>query len=479
MPHRLGIVPNTLYYGDNLDVLPRIATESVDLIYLDPPFKSDAQYNVLFRTSRGDPSSAQIHAFGDTWKWSLEAESALHTLTTSPSIQPDLTTFIRAMFQILGKSDMMAYLAMMAPRLVEMRRVLKPTGTIYLHCDQTAGHYLKLLMDKVFGVTNFRNEIIWYYNSGARKKSDFGKRHDTIFRYSKSDDYFFDDGEVRVPYSPDINIPASKAHYYDPRGKVMDDVWRIPIIPQNDKHERLGYPTQKPLALLDLIVRSSCPMGGVVLDPFCGCGTAVDAAQQVQRRWVGIDIAYIAIDLIRNRLVGRYGKDVLKTFSLDGIPQDFEGADALAESNKIDFERWAVSLVKGQPTKASGDEGVDGKIYFARTYKEPLDVGTCVVSVKGGDNLYPGMVRDLAGTVSGSGAQMGLLITRVEPTEGMKSEASKHGSYIHEATGALYPVLQILTTSQLLDEVQPKIPSPLPPYQQATWAPDSVAVPLF
>jgi SAM-dependent methyltransferase len=243
--------------------------------------------------------------------------------------------------------------------------------------------------------------------------------------------------------------------------------------------ERLGYPTQKPVKLLERIIAASSNEGDVVLDPFCGCGTAVDAAQQLRRQWIGVDITYIAVDLIRNRLIGRYGKDILGGFKVDGIPQDFEGAAALAARNKIDFERWAVSMVRGQPTPASGDKGVDGWVYFARTYKEPLDVGKIVVSVKGGEQLKPGDVRDLSGTVVARGAQMGLLLTLENPTRDMPGEAAANGSYIHEATGTIYPKIQLMTVSELLDDKQPKIPSPLPPYQQATWAPGSEAVSLF
>ena len=489
---------NTLFYGDNLEVLPRIASDSVDLIYLDPPFKSDAQYNVLFRTLKGDPSSAQIHAFDDTWSWGVEAEAALASIEAG-SVPPEVAVFIHAMFSVLKKSDMMAYLVMMAPRLVEMRRVLRSTGSIYLHCDPTASHYLKLLMDAVFGVKFFQNEIIWQYSIGGRSRRYFPRKHDVIFFYTKSSDYVFNDKDVRVPMDAGTKSFGGRLEededgrkyrlvwgtgrkklykYYLDEGKLPEDVWPIQSIQSQDA-ERLGYPTQKPLALLDRIVRASSPPGGVVLDPFCGCGTAVDAAQQLGRQWIGIDVAYIAIDLIRNRLVGRYGPDILSTFHTDGIPQDVEGAYALADANKIDFERWAVSMVHGQPTKASGDEGIDGNIFFAKTYKEPMDVGTCVVSVKGGGNLNPGMVRDLAGTVSGSGAQMGLLVTRVNPSAGMITEASKHGSYIHEATGTIYPKIQIMTVTELLDDKHPSIPSPLPPYMQATWAPASVAVQLF
>lgn len=496
-------VPNLLFYGDNLDVLPRISTESVDLIYLDPPFKSDAKYNVLFRTLKGDLSSAQIHAFDDTWGWSIEAETVYQRTTTSPATPPELIMFLRAMFQVLGKSDMMAYLVMMAPRLIEMRRVLKSTGSIYLHCDPTASHYLKLLMDSLFPRT-FINEIIWHYSVGGKGTRYFARKHDVILFYSKTADYFFDGEAVAIPLTPHKGSKSGKSfggrmgvdetgrdyvekwgtgkkklyRYYLDEGKIPEDVWFIQSLQAGDK-ERLGYPTQKPRELLERIIASSCPSDGVVLDPFCGCGTAVDAAQSLGRRWIAIDIAYIAVDLIRNRLVGRYTKEILSSFVIDGIPQDIEGADALSAANKIDFERWAVSLVQGQPTKASGDEGVDGKIFFARTYKEPLDVGVCVVSVKGGEHLNPGMVRDLAGTVAGGGAQMGLLITRVQPTDGMVSEAAKHSSYVHEATGTLYPKVQIMTVAELLDGAQPKVPSPLPPYMQATWAPGSEAVRLF
>ena len=345
---------NTLYYGDNLDVLPRVATESVDLIYLDPPFKSDAKYNVLFRTLRGDPSSAQIHAFDDTWRWSLEAEGDFGR-ATAPNSDAQVAVFLRAMFQVLGKSDVMAYLVMMAPRLVEMRRVLKDTGSIYLHCDPTAGHYLKMLMDAVFGARHFINEIVWFYPFGGRSRTHFSRKHDTIFWYAKSDAYVFnaDSKAVRVPitdssvihnyrytdedgrrYRDDPRKSGKTYRYYLDEGKVPEDVWMDIDSLHFELPERLGYPTQKPVKLLERIIAASSNEGDVVLDPFCGCGTAVDAAQQLRRQWIGVDITYIAVDLIRNRLIGRYGKDILGGFKVDGIPQDFEGAAALAARNR-------------------------------------------------------------------------------------------------------------------------------------------------
>lgn len=461
--------PNTLYYGDNLDVLRQhIEDKSVDLVYLDPPFKSDARYNVLFRTTQGSPSPAQIHAFDDTWSWTVESEETYQELLRNRATPSSVQVFVNAMFQVLGKSDMMAYLVMMAPRLVELRRVLKDTGSIYLHCDPTTDHYLKLLMDQVFGVANFLNEVVWCYGLGGSSPRYWPRKHDTLLWYSRSENKHF--------FTPDL-VPATSNRMKGDLKKAPD-FWDIPTI-NNMAHERLGYPTQKPLALLERVVRSSSPPDGIVLDPFCGCGTAVDAAQGLGRRWIGIDIAYIAVDLIRNRLIGRYGREILTQFRMLGIPQDIDGARALAISNKIDFERWAVSLVNGQPTPASNDQGVDGWVYFARTYREPLEVGKAVVSVKGGDQINPSMVRDLTGILSKRGAQMGLLITVAHPTRGMKQKADAQGTYTHDATGTTYPRIQIVTINDLLTGKAPQMPSPLPPYLQATCAPQSEAVSLF
>ena len=256
--------PNRLYYGDNLQVLRTLPSNSIDLIYIDPPFFSGADYNVIW----GDTN--EVRTFSDIWEGGLDT-----------------------------------YLIWLNARLWEMRRVLKDTGSIYVHCDWHASHYIKTEMDKSFGYENLRNEVIWYYNSGARKQEEFGRRHDVILRYSKSENYFFNDSaeSVREPYSPDINIPASKAHYYNPRGKVVDDVWKIPIMGQNDKKERIGYPTQKPEKLLNRIIESSCPANGVVADFFVGGGTAAAAAQKLGIRWVACDSSRVAVSVTLNRLV--------------------------------------------------------------------------------------------------------------------------------------------------------------------------------
>jgi len=479
---------NTLFYGDNLDVLPRVASESVDLIYLDPPFKSDKHYNAIFRTAQGVLAPSQIHAFDDTWKWTLDVATAYQEFTANPASPPEVVAFLRAMQSILAdRSDMMAYLAMMAPRLIEMRRVLKPTGSIYLHCDPTASHYLKLLMDNVFGVKHFVNEIVWSYRSGGASPKRFSRKHDVLFCYSKSDDRYFQPAR-EVSYNRDFKPYRFQGveEFCDEGGRwytkpYMRDVWDIDMVGRTSA-ERLGYPTQKPIALLRRIIETSCPEGGVVLDPFCGCGTAVDAAQELGRRWIGIDITILAIfAIIQQRLIPRYGNDVTQSFDLDGIPREIEAAEALSAKNKLDFERWAVMRVGGRPTKASGDYGVDGEILFARTYKDPPEIGKCIVSVKAGGVVPPSDMRDLLGAVIAEGAQMGVLITRISPPQGagIDDVIAKAGTYIHEATGAIYPRLQVLTIREMFDGKEPRIPSRIAPHQQATWAPGSEAVQMF
>ena len=191
------------------------------------------------------------------------------------------------------------------PRYEEMKRLLKSSGLIYIHCDYKISHYTKIILDKIFGPKNFRNEIIWYYNSAPRKKKDFGKRHDTIFRYSKGDDYFFNENSeyIRQEYSPTAPRGYEKEKYYNPKGKILDDVWKIPMLGQNDKTERVGYSTQKPVKLLLPIIDSSCPKDGVVADFFCGSGTTLVAANQLKRKYIGCDINQEAVDIAKNRVL--------------------------------------------------------------------------------------------------------------------------------------------------------------------------------
>jgi len=301
---------NVLYYGDNLDIMRRyIKDESVDLIYLDPPFNSNATYNVLFDEHVGLQSAAQIKAFDDTWHWGPDAAEAWQEVVER---NEPVSQAMRAFRTLVGESDVLAYLAMMAPRLLELHRVLKPMGTIYLHCDPTASHYLKLLMDAVFSPKNFRNEIIWAYRGGGTPRRDFARRHDVILRYSKADMYNFYPDPVRIPYQAEgqgrtdssmwgKHKGSNKAYKPNPLGKVPEDWWLINPLNANDP-ERLGYPTQKPELLLERIIKASSVEGDIVLDPFCGCGTAIAVSQRLGRRWKGIDITPLAVNLIKHRL---------------------------------------------------------------------------------------------------------------------------------------------------------------------------------
>jgi site-specific DNA-methyltransferase (adenine-specific) len=511
---------NALYYGDNLAVLRNsIASESVDLIYLDPPFNSNANYNVLFKNPTGEQSKAQIEAFDDTWHWNDAAEFAFDDVMRSGNAAA--AEMLRAMRSFLKENDMMAYLAMMAIRLIELHRVLKPTGSIYLHCDPTASHYLKILLDSVFGAANFRNEIVWQRSTGkALMSRRLPNNHDVILSSSKSGEWVWNQDELYVRYDPS-NLPAKTASKYchaDPDGRVyqldnlinpnpnrpnltyeflgvtrvwrwtrdrmqkaydeglvvqtapgrvprlkryldeqeglpISDVW-TDIPPLNSQaQERLGYPTQKPLALLDRIVQASSNPGDVVLDPFCGCGTAVHAAQKLDRQWIGIDITHLAISLIEKRL-----KDAFPgiTYEVHGTPKDLDGARALAAYDKYQFQWWAGSLVNALPyggKKKGADGGIDGLIYFK---PDGRATEKAIVSVKGGNSVNVAMIRDLAHVVDRENAKAGIFITLAEPTAPMKAEAS--GAGIYETAYGRYPKVQILTIEELFAGKRPQLP---------------------
>jgi site-specific DNA-methyltransferase (adenine-specific) len=478
----LRAVTNLLYYGDNLEVLHRhIADESVDLIYLDPPFKSDAQYNVLFRSHSGDAARAQVQAFDDTWTWGPQSIEAYDQIVGGGA-PPHVADTVQALRKILGTNDMLAYIVMMAPRLVELRRVLKPNGSIYLHCDATASHYLKVLMDAVFGGENFRREIIWRsgWISGFKARAqNWARNHDVLLYYVKDlkAGFTFNKDLAYKPHPPGYERRGGGG---SAKGVAMDDVWNEPddqwpediwdevalYTPwiKSFSKEKLGYKTQKPVALLERIIAISSSPGDTVLDPFCGCGTTIAAAEKLGRRWIGIDVTYIAIDLIEKRMRHLY-EDV--RFETHGVPRDIEGARAFFQENAFDFERWAVSLVNGHPNeKQVGDRGIDGRIRFFRTYGgggDDPEVGTCLVSVKGGA-LNPGFVRDLRGTVEREQADLGAMITLQTPTAGMTQEARAAANYVHPATGTTYPKLQVITVAALLAGEKLAMPTPINPY---------------
>lgn len=503
---------NTLYYGDNLDILrAKIESDSFDLVYLDPPFNSQSTYNVLFHAPTGEGSQAQIQAFTDTWHWNEQAELAYGEVLSSRN--SDAAEMLRAMRLFLRENDMMAYLTMMTIRLIELHRVLKKTGTIYLHCDPTASHYLKIILDAVFGKENFRNEISWRRsNPKSLGKSNFANCRDVILRYTKSDTFFFN----KVFGEHDKEYTDKAYRYLDENGRRYrllpllnpnDDrpnltyeflgvrrVWRWTkqrmqqayedglvvqlkpgAVPQYKKYldasdgrtitndwndiqpvgagEELGYPTQKPVALLERIVLASSPEDGTVLDPFCGCGTTIHAAQKLRRRWNGIDITHLAISLIERRL-----HDAFPTADYDvrGTPQDVGGAVALANADKYQFQWWAVSLVGAVPyggKRKGADSGIDGLIYFRA---DGRSAEKAIVSVKGGAKVDVTMVRELAHVVVRENAKMGIFIMLAEPTGPMRTEAVKAGFL--EIGDRRYPRIQLLTVRDLLRGKRPMIP---------------------
>ena len=408
-------MPNALFYGDNLQVLrDHIPDESVDLVYLDPPFNSNASYNVLFREKSGEESQAQIKAFTDTWEWTVETERTFEQdIIEHSGTPPAVKEMIAAFRQFIGRNAMMAYLVMMTPRLVELRRVLKPTGSLYLHCDPTASHYLKIVLDTVFGVRNFRNEVVWRrygsHNDVGQGSRHYGRVHDVLLFYVKSDNptwnqvfvpldekyvastyrnldentgrsftttpltgpggaekgnpvyewnghtrawrYNIDTmqrlhDEGRLYYSR-TGYPRQKLYLDESKGVPVQDIWADITSLSGSHKERLGYPTQKPQALLERIIQASSNEGDVVLDPFCGCGTAVAAAQKLNRQWLGIDVTHLAVALMKSRLKDMFNLDPGVDYSVVGEPQDVGSARAMFEQDPYQFQFWAVSLLEG------------------------------------------------------------------------------------------------------------------------------------
>lgn len=539
---------NALYYGDNLKVLREsVADESIDLIYLDPPFNSNATYNVLFRSPAGKESEAQIEAFDDTWHWGEESEHAFDEVMSSENTEA--AQLLRSMRSFLGENDMMAYLAMMAIRLIELHRVLKLKGSLYLHCDPTASHYLKLLLDGIFGTKNFRTEIMWK-RSSAHSDTKQGRKlhghiHDVIFFYTKGTEWTWN--EVYTPYDESYvdrdyglkdedgrafrrgdltaarpggdteyewrvkkregvaerwvadlddeflkpkggweykgvhpykgrywayskanmrdfakenrlrhtfdGMPEYKRYLDEMPGVPLQDVWTdiTPIIAGTQ--ERLGYPTQKPVALLERIITSSSNLGDVVLDPFCGCGTAVHAAQKLDRHWIGIDVTHLAISLIERRL-----KDAFPgiSYEVHGTPKDLSGAVDLAKRDKYQFQWWAVGAIGARPwggKKEGPDTGIDGILYFKPDGKT---TESALVSVKGGENVGVGAVRDLHSVIEREKAKIGILITAALPTRAMEKEAAATGFY--KCDVGEYPRIQIITLAELFQGKRPRIP---------------------
>ena len=498
---------NTLYYGDNLDIMrEHIADESVDLVYLDPPFNSQRDYNVLFKHAKKDENQAQITAFTDTWQWH---KRSYQDFFEDPR-NAKLFDLMESLYRVLDGCPMMAYLMMMAPRLLELHRVLKPTGSLYLHCDPAASHYLKIVLDRAFGTANFGNEIVWRrINAKGLAFTRFARNHDIILRYTKSSQWTWN-----APYAPhdseyvdkfyrhvelgtgrryqlaDLtnpnrnrpnltyeflgvtrvwrwtkermaraladglivqdrpgSVPRLKRYLDEQEGSPIGDTWADIRPVQRESAEGMGYPTQKPLSLLERIISASSNPGDLVLDPFCGCGTAVVAAERLGRKWIGIDITYVALDLMVNRLAENFGLKRGQDYDVTGDPKDVHSAHKLFEESPKQFEIWAVGLVAGipQPDK-SGDKGVDGKVYFG---DEKGNLGWAVCQVKGG-HLTPSAIRDFSHVIERDKAGMGFFICLDTPTKGMYREAEELG-FFDSPSGRKIPKLQIRTIKELLE----------------------------
>lgn len=482
----------TLFFGDNLEILrEKIPDEIFDLVYLDPPFNSKRDYNVLFKEGLQD-SQAQIRAFEDSWHWTKEAENIFEELIgvkkSETKINQNISDLIQALEKIVGRNDVLAYLVMMTVRLIELQRVLKKTGSIYLHCDPTASHYLKIVMDTIFGKQNFRNELIWAYTGPSGAKKDFPRKHDIIFRYTKTDDYFFNPDAIKIPYSESFlkrrAYSEGKAGIFKEReehrqeefieGKIPADWWDdIPSGGQVSSKERLGYPTQKPEKLLERIIKASSNEGDFVLDPFCGCGTTVAVAERLKRKWVGIDITMLAINLIKKRLHDHFRGRSLPIF-IDGVPKDLAGARALAQKDRFEFEYWALDLVEAMPAQSKtkenmkgADKGIDGIITIVSDIKDGKEeYGKLLVQVKSG-NVQRNDIATLKGDIERERAVSGVFITLEDPSKPMMQESVMAGTYkVNYAPNKEFPKIQIMTVKELLVGKKPDIPLWTKPYHK-------------
>ena len=484
---------NQLYYGDNLDILrKKIPSESVDLCYIDPPFNSKRNYFQIYN-NQGADDKAQAQAFEDTWEWGDEAKSGFDYITDVEHLNSGKFTIqtvelIKGLDKVLGRGALFAYVVHMTLRIVEIHRVLKPTGSFFLHCDPTASHYLKLVLDGVFCSEDrggdFKNEIIWCYNVGGKSKKHFARKHDVIFWYTKSAEYFFDgtlsglsrdtgkkssggkmgiDEEGRPFQDKLVKATGKYYRYYLDSPKIAEDWWTDINSIQSQSSERLGYPTQKPEALLERILKTCSAEDAVILDAYCECGTTVAVAQRLKRRWIGIDITYQSISLILKRFEDAFrenNEDVLENIFLDGVPKDMASAQALAHRNddktRKEFEKWAVlTFSKNQARineKKGGDGGVDGIAFFSRVFDlGKSDLGRVLISVKSDKTVTPNRVDELVGTMAREGADIGYLICLNKPSDGVYKRAFANGKYKHPNVSREDDKIQIITAEEILD----------------------------
>lgn len=548
---------NTLYYGDNLEVLRKyVKDKSVDLCYIDPPFNSKRNYNQIYNNVGGE-DRAQVQAFVDTWEWDEQANIGYAELLDNAQgrFASQTVDLLKGLAPVLKKGSLLAYLVSMALRVTEIHRALKPTGSFYFHCDPTASHYLKLVLDAIFvsggkGGGDFRNEIIWKRKAGRGETQNaavkFGVSHDVIFFYVKDRNtvlkrqyrpnnehyisskfthvdedgrrYHLDNLTSPNPrpnltyeykgHKPPTNgwavsrarmeemeaegrlyFPANKDHrirrkrFLDElEGETVDDLWDdIPPI-NSQAAERLGYPTQKPEALLERIIAASTNEGDCVLDAYCGCGTTVAVAERLKRRWIGVDITYQSIALILRRLEAQYGKGALDNITLNGVPRDMEAANALAlkkdDRVRKEFEKWAVLTYSHNRAaindKKGGDGGIDGVAYFL-TGKD--DNAKIVFQVKSG-NVGRGDIAKLNSDRQREAAELAVFLTLKEPTKGMTDEANGMGLYTHPLMGKHYPRVLIVTIADMIEHgARLDIPLPVEVLKTARTVTETIAHP--
>ncbi len=530
----LALQDNILFYGDNLDILRRrIPDECIDLIYLDPPFNSKAYYNLLFKEKTDEESTAQMRAFTDFWHWDAAARETYEYLSGN-QVNDRVATVADSLFRLLGRNDMNAYLFMMTIRLVELHRVLKETGSLFLHCDPNASHYLKLVLDGIFGPENFTNEIIWKRRTAHSDKAQgarhLGRIHDTILCYSKSEDSFWHaeytpyseeyarDGfpfkeegtgryyqlnaitgpggaskgnpyyeflgvkrywrfkretmerlykEGKIVQTKPGNVPRQKRYLDEMPGVELQDIW-LDIKPVSNSKEDLGYQTQKPSALVERIINVACPRDGWVLDPFCGCGTTISAAETLRRHWIGIDVTYLAINVIKRRLAESFPRS---RFRIEGEPRDLEAARALAR-DRYQFQWWALDRIEARPIGSKGnsregkkgaDHGIDGWLRFKDGNG---NVERIVVQVKSG-HVGVKDIRELRDVLARQRAAIGIFLTLEDPTSEMLKEAKATEPYSVSVWQKEYPKVQIITIDSLLKGAKPDIPPTINPFQEA------------
>ncbi len=454
----------TLYYGDNLEILRnKIPDNSIDLCYIDPPFNSKQSYFQIYNNIGGSKDKAQAQAFVDTWTWDDRAIEGFTEITTNLNgrFTGQAIELIKGLELVLGTGDLLAYLIHMTLRVTEIFRVLKPTGSFYLHCDPTASHYLKLVLDAVFVSQggDFLNEIIWHYQTGGASKKHFARKHDVIFFYTKSNKYKFYPDRIRTP-----RTEKSLKRAQNPIGarisatdttKLPNDVFLIQAL-NPMANERMGYPTQKPEELLERIINASSNPGDVVLDAYCGCGTTVAVANRLDRQWIGIDITYHSIGLILKRLADANGGQLPADIIVDGIPQDVESARALANRDddrvRKEFEKWAVMTYTNNRgvinEKKGADKGIDGIVYFASGHNKTERM---VIQVKSG-GANRGTIATLKGDMQRERAELATLITMDEPTKPMLQEAKNAGVYEHALMGRTYDRIRIVTVREIIEQ---------------------------